>query len=297
MLHSEVHLSSTTVQALEDHKQSRPTSTMGAVHGVYLKYVGLSAISYAGYSMLVSGSGASEGRSLTANETMPLWKFGAAAVFGYSAILNGAVAVMFKMERGMWLIGKDRLTGQIPLWSYVVFFPFHLPTIVYTHLHTRFGTMKVKDPDGKSKRVVVPLASEVQPGWWVGGCYGHELNKEWGGIVDLTVEFPERMITKSYLSIPTWDGVPATPAQLEEAASFAVEARQSGDVMVHCAHGRGRSTTVMCACLVKAGLFPTWQEAFDKGIKPGRSVCKLNGLMKKALAAWQEQFVDGKKAQ
>lgn len=270
---------------------------MGAVHGVYLKYVGLSAISYAGYSMLVSGSGASDGRSLTANEAMPLWKFGAAAVFGYSAILNGAIAVMFKMERGMWLIGKDRLTGQIPMWSYVVFFPFHLPTLAYTHLHTRLGKMKVKDPDGKSKRVAVPLASEVQPGWWVGGCYGHELNKEWGGIIDLTVEFPERMITKSYLSIPTWDGVPATPAQLEEAANFAVEARQSGDVMVHCAHGRGRSTTVMCACLVKAGLFPTWQEAFEKGIKPGRSVCKLNSLMKKALTAWQEQFVDGKKAQ
>lgn len=272
---------------------------MGAVHGVYLKYVGLSAISYAGYSMLMAGSGAPEqtARSLSSADAMPLWKFGATAVLGYSAALNGAIAVMFKLEKGMGLIGKNRETGQIPMWSYVLLFPFHLPTIMYTHIHTRHGSMKVTGEDGKVTKQPVPVASEVQPGWWVGGCYGHELNKEWGGIVDLTVEFPERMSTKNYLSIPTWDGVPATPAQLEEAAIFAVEARKEGDIMVHCAHGRGRSTTVMCACLVKAGLYPTWQEAFEKGIKPFRPVCKLNGLMRKALTSWQEQYVDGKKAQ
>jgi len=226
---------------------------------------------------------------------MPFWKLATGAVLGYSTVLNGAIAIMFKLEKGMGIIGKDRTTGNIPTWSYVVFFPFHIPTIIYTHIHTRHSSMKVVGPDGTKSRQPVPVASEVQPGWWVGGCYGHELGKEWGGIVDLTVEFPERMTTKSYLSIPTWDGVPATPSQLEEAAVFAVEAHKKGDVMVHCAHGRGRSTTVMCACLVKAGLYPTWQEAFEKGIKPGRAVCKLNSLMKKALTAWQEEYVDGKK--
>jgi hypothetical protein len=271
---------------------------MGAVHGVYLKYVGLSVASYAGYSMIMSSSSSptfSTTRSLTASSDLSLLKLGTAAVLGYSAILNGAIAVLFKLERGMWLLGKDPKTGQIPMWSYVLFFPFHIPTILYTHLHTRHGSMKVLKRDGGVKRETVPVASEVQPGWWVGGWYGHELNKVWGGIIDLTVEFPERMITTSYLSIPTWDGVPPTPAQLEEAAIFGAEARKKGDVMVHCAHGRGRSTTVMCACLVKAGLFKNWEEAFEKGIKPGRSVCKLNSLMKKALSAWQEQYVDGKK--
>jgi protein-tyrosine phosphatase len=97
--------------------------------------------------------------------------------------------------------------------------------------------------------------------------------------------------------LPTWDGVPATPEQLEAAATFAAAARQHGDVLVHCAHGRGRSTTVMCACLVKAGLFPSWQEAFEVGIKPQRSVCKLNSMMKKNLTEWQATYFDGKKAQ
>jgi len=265
---------------------------MGAVHGVYLKYVGLSAVSGLGF-YLMDGSATLGERRLASDMRL----VAAAGVLGYSCLLNGLIAVLFKLEKGMGLIGKDPKTGQIPLWSYMLFFPFHLPTMTYTAIHTRSGTMKVKGKDGKTKKVPVPVASEVQPGWWVGGCYGHELGKDWSGIIDLTVEFPEKMKTKSYLSVPTWDGVPATPEQLEEAAIFGVEARKGGDVMVHCAHGRGRSTTVMCACLVKAGLYETWQEAFEKGVKPGRACCKLNGLMRKALTAWQEQYVNGKKAQ
>ena len=142
----------------------------------------------------------------------------------------------------------------------------------------------------------VPVASEVQPGWWVGGCYGHELDKDWAGVIDLTVEFPETTIfrTREYLSIPTWDGVPATPFQLEQGAKFAVEASAGGgDILVHCAHGRGRSTTMMCACLVKAGLYKNWQDAFEQGIKPQRQVCKLNRRMRQALTEWQAIYVDG----
>lgn len=267
---------------------------MGTVHGVYLKYVGLSALSYAGYSML-SGDDAFSNPDRTLIRSLP------SMVLGYSTIVNGMIAVLFKTERGMSIIGKNKTTGEIPIWSYVIFFPFHIPTLLYTHVHTKMGVHKSADSspkDGnKPKYSLVPVASEVQPGWWVGGCYGHELGKEWGGVVDLTVEFPEscRNHTKHYLSAPTWDGVPLGPDDLEAAAIFAVEARKEGDVLVHCAHGRGRSTTVMCACLVRAGLYDNWKDAFEKGIKPYRSVCKLNKRMRENLAAWQEQYVDGKK--
>lgn len=286
---------------------------MGAVHGVYLKYVGLSALSYAGYALLMGDAAASQetaaflsqgARGLAATSTaptssLPLWRLLPGVMFGYSALVNGAIAVLFKLKRGMSIIGKDPKTGEIPLWSYVVFFPFHFPSMLYTHVHTRLGTEKIKMPNGEIRKEVVPVASEVQPGWWVGGCYANELDKDWSGIIDQTVEFPESCInrTKEYFLLPTWDGVPATPQQLEEAATFAVEARKHGDVLVHCAHGRGRSTTVMCACLVKAGLFLTWQEAFEKGIKPNRPVCKLNSLMRNNLTEWQEHYIDGKKGQ
>jgi protein-tyrosine phosphatase len=271
---------------------------MGTVHGVYLKYVGLSAISYAGHTLLARDD---DGSRVTAPELMSrllsvatskphpdgILGTAPALILGYSAILNGAIALMFKTEVGMSLIGKNRKTGQIPLWSQLLFFPFHIPTRLYTYLHMRMDRGKV------------PVASEVQSGWWVGGCYGHQLDQDWAGVIDLTVEFPETTIarTKSYLSVPTWDGIPASPEQLEEGANFAVNAMRSsggtGAILVHCAHGRGRSTTMMCACLVKAGLYKNWEEAFEKGIKPGRSVCKLNRRMKQALAEWQAIYVDG----
>lgn len=267
---------------------------MGAVHGVYLKYVGISAVSFVGYNMLspddssadVSSTSSPEDKAARHSLVMGMLP---SLIMGYSAVLNGVIAVLFKSERAMFIIGKDKTTGRIPLWSYLAYFPFHIPTLVYTHVHTWAGkTLYSK---------YVPVATEVQPGWWVGGCHGHELDKDWGGVIDLTVEFPESCIdrTKSYLSAPTWDGVPLDPAGLEKAATFGVEARKNGDVMVHCAHGRGRSTTVMCACLVKAGLFENWKDAFEKGIKPQRPVCKLNKRMRENLAAWQKEYVDSKK--
>jgi protein-tyrosine phosphatase len=280
---------------------------MGAVHGVYLKYVGLSAVSYAGYSYLVASgdvgdlllksggfrnllvSNISNGGTAGFELSPSIVKLGAAAILKYSAILNGVIAVLFKMEVGMGMIGKNSKTGQIPVWSYLIYFPFHLPSILYTKLHAR------KD---RNKKVPLPTASEVQPGWFVGGTYSNQLNKDWGGVIDLTVEFPERCFdrSKSYMLCATWDGVPASPERLEEAAKFAVEASKMGDVLIHCAHGRGRSTTTMCAALVKAGLFDTWEDAFEKGIKPGRSVCKLNRRMRQALTDWQAIYIDGKKA-
>jgi protein-tyrosine phosphatase len=272
---------------------------MGTVHGVYLKYVGLSALSYAGYSLLTSpDSSASSSLNLSEHNHQTLMQSLPAVILGYSAVVNGIIAILFKTEKGMWIIGKNKTTGKIPLWSYLVFFPFHIPTLLYTHIHTRISVHKTKDPKTeKSTYHVVPVASEVQPGWWVGGCYGHELGKDWGGVIDLTVEFREscRDRTNHYLSAPTWDGVPLRPADLEAAAVFGVEARKEGDVLVHCAHGRGRSTTVMCACLVKAGLYDNWKDAFEKGIKPYRPVCKLNSRMRENLSAWQTEYVDGQK--
>jgi len=270
---------------------------MGTVHGVYLKYVGLSALSYAGYAfMLRDDDGERQSLvELLGYTSRTLFRSSAALVLGYSTLLNGAIAVLFKLEVGMGMLGKNRKTGEIPMWSYVVFFPFHLPSMLYTHIHTLTGTQRV-EKDGNVVEEVVPYASEVQPGWWIGGCYAHKLDRDWAGVIDLTTEFPESTIdrTRAYFSIPTWDGVPASPDQIEEAANFAVAVKQGGggDVLVHCAHGRGRSTTVMCACLVKAGLFPTWEEAMDRGVKPRRPCCKLNGRMRENLTAWQTKYVE-----
>ena len=303
---------------------------MGAVHGVYLKYVGLSAVSFCGYQMVMGNIGPMDPLPLTSadrmllatssggeSSLMPLLRLGTASILSYSTLLNGTIAVLFKMRKGMSLIGKDRQNGTIPMWSYVLFFPFHIPTYAYTWVHTKCGKMKPSaKEDGEdvatkpSKKITVPVASEVQPGWWVGGCYSHQLNKKWAGVVDLTVEFPERCRedTLRYLCLPTWDGVPCSPEQLEKAAQFCIDAREEWNrlrtkgavegepqILIHCAHGRGRSTTVMCAALVKMGMFANYEEALEKGIKPGRPCCKLNSMMRTNLTEWQRIYIDGKK--
>lgn len=247
---------------------------MGAVYGVSLKYVALSAASgFGARSVLLHEANAA---SLDTPQTLLVW------FLCYTSVLNGVIALMFNFGVGMRVIGKSSSTGAVPLWSYLVFFSFHFPTWLYTSLHHL-----------KDRATRVPTATEVEPGWWVGGRYAADLNKRWAGVVDMTCEFPEgcSASTDQYLLLPCWDGTPPPPESIERAAVFAVSASAAGDVLVHCAHGRGRSTTVMCACLVKSDLYPNWEKALE-AIKRNRRVAKLNPAMRAALSAWQSQYVD-----
>jgi hypothetical protein len=54
---------------------------------------------------------------------------------------------------------KDPHTGKIHWLGYLVWWPFFLPTYLYTYLH------HLCDKE--------PAATEVLPGWWLGGRYGH----------------------------------------------------------------------------------------------------------------------------
>eukprot|EP00928_Gymnodinium_smaydae_P039332 TRINITY_DN26889_c0_g3_i2.p1 TRINITY_DN26889_c0_g3~~TRINITY_DN26889_c0_g3_i2.p1 ORF type:complete len:311 (-),score=43.40 TRINITY_DN26889_c0_g3_i2:50-955(-) len=247
---------------------------MGAVYGVSLKYVALSALAGVGVRKVTHDTDWLESAGIPQIVSF--------IVLSHVCLVNGAIAVLFNLGTGMSLIGKDPLTGAVPLWSYVALPGFHWPTWLYTTVHHM-----------KDKKSGVPPATEVEPGWWVGGRYANELGRQWAGTVDLTCEFPEgcRSTTEQYLLLRCWDGVPPSPEMLERAADFAVTARARGDVLVHCAHGRGRSTTVMCACLVRAGLHGTWEAALE-AIRGKRRVVKLNRSMRSVLTAWQARYVD-----
>mmetsp|Transcript_69019 Transcript_69019/g.173904 ORF Transcript_69019/g.173904 Transcript_69019/m.173904 type:complete len:254 (+) Transcript_69019:74-835(+) len=251
---------------------------MGTVQGVYMKYVAMSSISYATLYALAPEVGSDEAISFPFQCVLSL--------LAYLSLLNGIIAMLFRMEEGMELLGKEAATGRVPPWSYVLFVGFHFPTWLYTRLH-----------GFQDKANGIAVADEVAQGWWLGGRYGNELGKTWAGIVDLTCEFPELSKGKTsdaYLLLRCWDGVPPSPAQLEEATEFAVRKRATGDILVHCAHGRGRSTTVMCACLVKQGLFKSWEDAFV-AVKKKRPVVKLNSRMRQALTTWQETYITSQK--
>ena len=238
---------------------------MGAVHGVHLKYAAMSA-------MCTTGA-VYHGREPDSTHLVLglLW---------YAALVHALITALFVLRRGEWVLGK-RQDGTVPYWSLVVWAAFHAPTWLYTYVHT-----------AASK---VPVASEVHPGWWIGGRYANRLGHgKWACTIDLTVEFPEACFGESaqYLLLPCWDGTPPSVQGMERAARLAAECHQRGDIMVHCAHGRGRSTCVMVACLVRAGEFANWRDAFES-VRRERKGVKLNSKMTRRLDEWAATFPGG----
>ena len=237
---------------------------MGAVHGVVLKYVGLTAV-------------ASAALALTPNTSYARYPLVVVAV------TNLIISALFIADRGTFLLGKDHRTGRSPLPYYALWAGFVVPTWLYTKIHTVLGT-------GHG----IPEATEVADGWWLGGRYADKAPgrpDRWAGCLDLTCELPERCMemTDAYKLVRLWDGAPPSPALVEEAARFCVAERAKGPVLVHCAHGRGRSTTVMCACLARAGLFPDWQTAFA-ACQLKRPCVRLNAKMRRVLEAWEREY-------
>lgn len=94
---------------------------------------------------------------------------------------------------------------------------------------------------------------------------------------------------RRYKLVSLWDGAPPSPDLIEEAADFIVATKRNGHVLVHCAHGRGRSTTVMVAALTKAGLFDDWRSAFA-ACQLKRPCVRLNARMRANLEQWQATF-------
>ena len=97
---------------------------MGAVHGVHLKYVAMSAAS------AVTAVRYPDPDLATFEHSA----FDAFVIccFWYAAFVHGLIATLFIARRGEWILGKSPETGVVPLWSYVVFAAFHIPCLLYT---------------------------------------------------------------------------------------------------------------------------------------------------------------------
>lgn len=112
------------------------------------------------------------------------------------------------------------------------------------------------------------------------------MNKKWQAVLDLTCELPKRTICENYLNLPSWDGN-INFKDIEKAATFVSENALNGPVLVHCAHGIGRSTTMMRAALVKAGIATDVDKAFHI-IKKKRFVAKTSEKFDKLLYTWEQ---------
>lgn len=67
---------------------------------------------------------------------------------------------------------------------------------------------------------------------------------------------------------------------------FALEQRRLGRaVLVHCAHGHGRSAQVLLAAMIAAGVYKTHQEGL-RALQAKRPKCKLNRAQRNNLEAY-----------
>ena len=85
-------------------------------------------------------------------------------------------------------------------------------------------------------------------------------------------------------------------AQIDAGVKWALEQRAAGrPVLVHCAHGHGRSLVLMCAILVVSGRAGDFLEAF-RMVKAARPRVRLNSRQHASLVAWQEHMRGRRKA-
>jgi protein-tyrosine phosphatase len=170
------------------------------------------------------------------------------------------------------LLGKQT-TGEIPWWSWFIWWPWHLAA------HTSAWWFRGRG---------APPFTEVHPGWWL-GTWPHQAQspEPWEAVLDLTCELPRRQQTQHYLCVPTWDMTQPSDDDLLTAVAFVLTQRDAGrPLLVHCAHGRGRSTMVVVAGLVAAGLHPTWQHALDH-VRLQRPNVRLSSTQQRSLTEWQ----------
>lgn len=187
-----------------------------------------------------------------------------------AAVFAGAAAGV-GLKRASWM-GK-RPDGSFPAWSYAVWGPWHALTRGFARYH---------------RRAMPPAVTEITDGLWVGG-WPHEGDvPPETAIVDLTAELPRRVASPAYLCVPTWDHTAPGVDELECAVRFVVAQRDQGrPVLVHCAHGRGRSVMTLCAAMVDLGLYPTWEEAL-KAVK-ARRVVRMSADQRATIRAWAER--------
>lgn len=198
---------------------------------------------------------------------------------GYSSAIGMSVAVAamkFWCQHTTSLMGKSP-DGYLPMWSWVIYSPYHLG-------------LRVKLAVGKliSKE---PLWNRILPGWYLGGWPtdgSKSLPPGRPSVVDMTCELPRTVNSQQqkYAMYPVWDTRAPTLQQLEQAVNFCMgEVKEGRSLYIHCAHGHGRSATVMAAAFMEAGIATGVAEA-EALMKSVRPKVRLSGVQLALLEEW-----------
>jgi hypothetical protein len=169
------------------------------------------------------------------------------------------------------LPGKDTLTGKIPLYRVLLFLPY------YTAVGILMVISIVWSYFNKYQH-----CTEIAPGIFVGD-YFSSFSREWAAVIDITNEFPRLNRSGEYLNIQSWDGCPPTIESLQRAVTFSITSDRP--LLIHCAHGKGRSVTVACAVLVALKVCGSVEEAMMR-CKSLRPQSRVNPRMRTRLIEW-----------
>ncbi|GMH36427.1 hypothetical protein BSKO_04295 [Bryopsis sp. KO-2023] len=202
--------------------------------------------------------------------TAVLYALGQVAATGFIVSL---AATDFAAKKTTGLLGKGN-TGKVGLWSCCVFWPYHLG------LRVKLWWRRTHSAE--------PLFHEIIPGWFLGGWPKNASSLPPGNpsVMDVTCELPRTHNVGSYLCLPTWDTHGPTTSMIEEGVEWAFKEKESGaPIYIHCAHGHGRSATILCACLIKDGQASTMEEAIAIS-KAKRPKVKMNRRQRQVLQDW-----------
>ncbi|KAI7840365.1 hypothetical protein COHA_005909 [Chlorella ohadii] len=185
-------------------------------------------------------------------------------------MLVAAAATETMAGRTTGLLGKSA-DGTISPLSFSLLWPYHAGLRAKLALQRRVSTE--------------PAFSQITDDYYIGAWPSEQklVPTVHPAVLDVTCELPLQVTPPAYLNLAVWDTHAPTVAQIDQGVSWALAQRAAGrKVLVHCAHGHGRSATVLAAILIAEGLAkgPAEAEALMKAERPR---VRLNKRQKAAL--------------
>jgi protein-tyrosine phosphatase len=108
-------------------------------------------------------------------------------------------------------------------------------------------------------------------------------------VVDVTCELPKQHGSR-YLCLPTWDTQGPTPELIEQGVRWSLKESADGQpIYIHCAHGHGRSATVMCAAFIASGKAKDIDDAVAV-LRRARPRVRLNKKQRAVVQAWLDTY-------
>lgn len=174
------------------------------------------------------------------------------------------------------VFGKRR-DGTLPLWSWILFLPYHALNILLWTLARLISREpafnKVGDQLVVSRRLL-----------------GHELAGPYANYVDLTAEFQEpraaRML-EGYLGVPTLDASAPSLATLHNA----IQSLKPGLTLVHCAQGHGRTGLFALVLLLAKGGINSVSEGLAL-LQSARPAIRLNARQLQCAHEFERKLRD-----